>query len=120
MIGARDFSSVPSLCLKTRLSHPALLACCDLRRCLQCLKKEQLGTAKGLNVKMSVYVVMRISVKPKLIIFLKTSFKPRLNVLILFLASTIPGGPKGGQTRVYLRNEHLQYIITWYVSRWYF
>ncbi|CAH3042869.1 unnamed protein product, partial [Porites lobata] len=29
-------------------------------------------------------------------------------------ASTIPGGPKGGQTRVYLRNEHLQYIITWY------
>lgn len=29
-------------------------------------------------------------------------------------ASTIPGGPRGGQTRVYLRNEHLQYIITWY------
>ncbi|KAM9793422.1 surfeit locus protein 1 [Syngnathus typhle] len=29
-------------------------------------------------------------------------------------ASTIPGGPVGGQTRVTLRNEHLQYIITWY------
>lgn len=29
-------------------------------------------------------------------------------------ASTVPGGPVGGQTRVYLRNEHLQYIITWY------
>ncbi|XP_042334949.1 surfeit locus protein 1 isoform X2 [Sceloporus undulatus] len=28
--------------------------------------------------------------------------------------STIPGGPIGGQTRVSLRNEHLQYIITWY------
>ncbi|XP_053328638.1 surfeit locus protein 1 isoform X2 [Spea bombifrons] len=30
------------------------------------------------------------------------------------LASTIPGGPIGGQTRVTLRNEHMQYIITWY------
>ncbi|XP_060245712.1 surfeit locus protein 1 isoform X2 [Meriones unguiculatus] len=28
--------------------------------------------------------------------------------------STIPGGPVGGQTRVTLRNEHMQYIITWY------
>ncbi|XP_062845048.1 surfeit locus protein 1 [Trichomycterus rosablanca] len=28
--------------------------------------------------------------------------------------STIPGGPIGGQTRVTLRNEHMQYIITWY------
>ncbi|XP_069914703.1 surfeit locus protein 1 isoform X2 [Oryctolagus cuniculus] len=28
--------------------------------------------------------------------------------------STIPGGPIGGQTRVTLRNEHLQYIVTWY------
>uniref|UniRef100_A0A480JM48 SURF1-like protein n=3 Tax=Sus scrofa TaxID=9823 RepID=A0A480JM48_PIG len=28
--------------------------------------------------------------------------------------STVPGGPVGGQTRVTLRNEHLQYIITWY------
>lgn len=27
--------------------------------------------------------------------------------------STVPGGPIGGQTRVTLRNEHLQYIITW-------
>ncbi|XP_051023015.1 surfeit locus protein 1 [Acomys russatus] len=28
--------------------------------------------------------------------------------------STSPGGPVGGQTRVTLRNEHMQYIITWY------
>ncbi|XP_037608385.1 surfeit locus protein 1 [Sebastes umbrosus] len=28
--------------------------------------------------------------------------------------STIPGGPIGGQTRVTLRNEHMQYITTWY------
>ncbi|XP_062446600.1 surfeit locus protein 1 isoform X2 [Rhea pennata] len=27
--------------------------------------------------------------------------------------STVPGGPIGGQTRVSLRNEHMQYIITW-------
>ncbi|XP_073697313.1 surfeit locus protein 1 [Garra rufa] len=30
------------------------------------------------------------------------------------LDSTIPGGPIGGQTRVTLRNEHMQYVITWY------
>lgn len=30
------------------------------------------------------------------------------------LGSTIPGGPVGGQTRVTLRNEHMQYVITWY------
>lgn len=30
------------------------------------------------------------------------------------LASTIPGGPIGGQTRVTLRNEHIQYVMTWY------
>lgn len=29
-------------------------------------------------------------------------------------SSTIPGGPIGGQTRVTLRNEHMQYIVTWY------
>ncbi|XP_068105103.1 surfeit locus protein 1 [Hyperolius riggenbachi] len=28
--------------------------------------------------------------------------------------STVPGGPIGGQTRVTMRNEHMQYIITWY------
>ena len=28
-------------------------------------------------------------------------------------ASSVKGGPIGGQTRVTLRNEHLQYIITW-------
>lgn len=28
--------------------------------------------------------------------------------------STAPGGPIGGQTRVTLRNEHMQYIMTWY------
>lgn len=26
----------------------------------------------------------------------------------------VPGGPKGGQTRITLRNEHLSYIFTWY------
>uniref|UniRef100_A0A672LUM3 SURF1-like protein n=1 Tax=Sinocyclocheilus grahami TaxID=75366 RepID=A0A672LUM3_SINGR len=31
------------------------------------------------------------------------------------LDSTIPGGPIGGQTRVTLRNEHMQYVITWFV-----
>lgn len=30
------------------------------------------------------------------------------------LDSTVPGGPIGGQTRVTLRNEHMQYIVTWY------
>uniref|UniRef100_A0A8C2DCJ6 SURF1-like protein n=1 Tax=Cyprinus carpio TaxID=7962 RepID=A0A8C2DCJ6_CYPCA len=30
------------------------------------------------------------------------------------LDSTIPDGPIGGQTRVTLRNEHRQYVITWY------
>ncbi|XP_037934212.1 SURF1-like protein [Teleopsis dalmanni] len=29
-------------------------------------------------------------------------------------ASSAPGGPVGGQTRVTLRNEHLSYLITWY------
>ncbi|XP_072286803.1 surfeit locus protein 1 [Pyxicephalus adspersus] len=29
-------------------------------------------------------------------------------------ASTVPGGPIGGQTRVTLSNEHMQYIFTWY------
>ena len=33
--------------------------------------------------------------------------------LSLSLATTVPGGPIGGQTRVTLRNEHLQYIFTW-------
>ncbi|XP_070811853.1 surfeit locus protein 1 isoform X3 [Pituophis catenifer annectens] len=28
--------------------------------------------------------------------------------------SSVPGGPIGGQTRVTLRNEHMQYILTWY------
>ncbi|XP_021376201.1 surfeit locus protein 1-like [Mizuhopecten yessoensis] len=28
--------------------------------------------------------------------------------------STIKGGPIGGQTIITLRNEHLQYILTWY------
>lgn len=30
--------------------------------------------------------------------------------------STVPGGPIGGQTRVTLRNEHMQYIVTWWVG----
>ncbi|XP_065651599.1 surfeit locus protein 1 [Hydra vulgaris] len=29
-------------------------------------------------------------------------------------ASSVEGGPLGGQTRVNIRNEHLQYIVTWY------
>ena len=28
-------------------------------------------------------------------------------------ASSKPGGPLGGQTRIKLRNAHLEYIITW-------
>ena len=27
---------------------------------------------------------------------------------------SVPGGPKGGQTRVELRNEHMSYIVTWF------
>ncbi|KAG9281783.1 surfeit locus protein 1 [Astyanax mexicanus] len=34
--------------------------------------------------------------------------------LDVVLESTLPGGPIGGQTRVTLRNEHMQYILTWY------
>ncbi|XP_077592969.1 surfeit locus protein 1 [Stigmatopora nigra] len=38
-----------------------------------------------------------------------------LNIFIdADFASTVPGGPIGGQTRVTLRNEHMQYIATWY------
>lgn len=29
-------------------------------------------------------------------------------------ASTVQGGPIGGQTRVTLRNEHMAYIVTWF------
>lgn len=29
-------------------------------------------------------------------------------------ASTVEGGPIGGQTKVTLRNDHLQYLITWF------
>lgn len=29
-------------------------------------------------------------------------------------ASTVAGGPVGGQTRVTLRNDHLSYLVTWY------
>ncbi|XP_064457491.1 surfeit locus protein 1-like [Ornithodoros turicata] len=29
-------------------------------------------------------------------------------------ASSVPGGPIGGQTNVTLRNEHFSYILTWY------
>lgn len=28
--------------------------------------------------------------------------------------STVPGGPTGGQTQVNLKNDHLEYILTWY------
>jgi cytochrome oxidase assembly protein ShyY1 len=43
----------------------------------------------------------------------------RLDTLPIFLdadaASTVPGGPIGGQTRVTLRNDHLSYMFTWSV-----
>jgi len=45
-------------------------------------------------------------------------FSNILNTLPLIIdaddKSTVPGGPIGGQTRVTLRNEHLNYVITWY------
>ncbi|XP_070374541.1 surfeit locus protein 1 isoform X2 [Equus asinus] len=37
-----------------------------------------------------------------------------LEAMARLTESTVPGGPVGGQTRVTLRNEHMQYIITWY------
>lgn len=51
-------------------------------------------------------------------------FKPLAEVIFLIMVhklikgpcragSTVPGGPIGGQTRVTLRNEHMQYIVTW-------
>lgn len=36
-----------------------------------------------------------------------------LTMTLCFPECTIPGGPIGGQTRVTLRNEHMQYIVTW-------
>merc|ERR1712049_45673 len=42
----------------------------------------------------------------------------QLNALPVFLeataASSVPGGPIGGQTRISMRNEHMQYAITWW------
>lgn len=29
-------------------------------------------------------------------------------------ASTVPGGPIGGQTQINLKDEHYQYMFTWY------
>ncbi|XP_012520150.1 PREDICTED: surfeit locus protein 1 isoform X2 [Propithecus coquereli] len=37
-----------------------------------------------------------------------------LEAMAKITESTVPGGPIGGQTRVTVRNEHMQYIITWY------
>ncbi|KAK8738640.1 hypothetical protein OTU49_003985 [Cherax quadricarinatus] len=34
--------------------------------------------------------------------------------VFLDAVDTIPGGPRGAQTRVTMRNEHLSYILTWY------
>ena len=46
------------------------------------------------------------------------SFAAILNTLPVFIDAdtkgTGKGGPIGGQTPVHLRNEHLQYIITWW------
>lgn len=33
------------------------------------------------------------------------------------VATTVRGGPIGGQTRVTLRNDHLQYVFTWSVNQ---
>jgi len=45
-------------------------------------------------------------------------FSEILNTLPVLLdadsTTTIPGGPVGGQTQVHLRNEHMNYILTWY------
>lgn len=45
-------------------------------------------------------------------------FSNILNTLPLIIdadeKSCFPGGPIGGQTRVTMRNEHLNYVITWY------
>lgn len=30
--------------------------------------------------------------------------------------STVPGGPRGGQTQVNLKNNHMEYIVTWYLT----
>lgn len=34
--------------------------------------------------------------------------------VFLDAVESFPGGPRGGQTRVTMRNEHLSYIFTWY------
>ena len=45
-------------------------------------------------------------------------FMSLLNTLPVLIdadaTSTVKGGPIGGQTHVHIRNEHMQYIITWY------
>uniref|UniRef100_A0A0X3PST1 SURF1-like protein n=1 Tax=Schistocephalus solidus TaxID=70667 RepID=A0A0X3PST1_SCHSO len=47
-----------------------------------------------------------------------TRMSEYLHTLPLFIDanydSTVKGGPVGGQTRVRIRNEHLQYIFTWF------
>lgn len=35
--------------------------------------------------------------------------------VFLDAVETLPGGPQGSQTRVTLRNEHLSYMLTWFV-----
>lgn len=32
------------------------------------------------------------------------------------VASSVPGGPVGGQTRIQLKNDHLSYLLTWWVE----
>ena len=46
-------------------------------------------------------------------LILKLDYMSCTSICCLSLATTVPGGPIGGQTRVTLRNEHLQYIFTW-------
>lgn len=47
-----------------------------------------------------------------------TGLSQQLQTLPVFIDadinSSIEGGPIGGQTKVHLRNEHMQYILTWF------
>ena len=46
-------------------------------------------------------------------VYYNTSNYSEIWSIFFFSATTVTGGPVGGQTRVTLRNDHLQYIFTW-------
>ena len=57
------------------------------------------------------FLSMLITVRPLL---LNGLLSREMFILILtVLESTVKGGPVGGQTKVLLRNNHTEYIITW-------